>query len=291
MKHKLLTTQQWVQALSDPACALEFDLYGFPMFFEARPGWHANRSSPRQHILYYCRDGSFKARADGRERIIRPGGLVWVQPGEEFDFQLPGRQSVRFARFRLRLVSRTGTPLRLEKPCLVLAKTGLARPWLDQIRLLANSRSRWAMLGRRAAITGFFAAALEGAATAATSSAKQPVVRALDAAQIARLEHFVETDSGATGSRTSSDLAACLGLAPEYFNRLFHATFQRSARAWLIEQRIRAAAQQLVESTRRISEVADAFGYTSLYFFSRQFRKVMGVSPRAYRAGRLIADS
>lgn len=66
-------------------------------------------------------------------------------------------------------------------------------------------------------------------------------------------------------------------------NRLCRATFGISAVRWLIRQRIRSAAQRLAESTLNVSQIAEKYGYTSLYFFSRQFRQVMGCSPVEWR--------
>ena len=78
-------------------------------------------------------------------------------------------------------------------------------------------------------------------------------------------------------------MARKLQLSRDYMNRLCRATFGISAERWLICQRIRSAAQRLAESTLNVSQIAEEYGYTSLYFFSRQFRQVMGCSPVEWR--------
>jgi len=204
--------------------------------------------------------------------------MLWVQPGAGFKFYVDANQTAEFARFRVSITPRgRGNPMRLRQDSLHFVHTGLARSWLDQIRLFANARSVWARQAQRAALAGFFASVLD-----ARSQAKgKPHERALSEGQIARLEHLVELRG--TRKCTPGDLAAHLQLARGYFNRMFRAASGCSARAWLIDRRMHAAAQQLVESDRRVSEIADDFGYTSLFFFSRQFRKVLGVSPRTFR--------
>ncbi len=50
-----------------------------------------------------------------------------------------------------------------------------------------------------------------------------------------------------------------------------------------MRERIRSAAARLADSTLNVSEVATEHGYRDLTLFSRQFRQIMGTSPRAYR--------
>jgi len=47
--------------------------------------------------------------------------------------------------------------------------------------------------------------------------------------------------------------------------------------------RIGKAAQILRREPLRITEVSEAVGFSDSNYFSRQFRHVMGVSPREYR--------
>jgi len=276
-KFCFVTRLEWLKRLGDPGYEPGFDLKQFPMFFDARPGWIAQGKLPEQHIVYFCLGGSFKANLNGNVFTIRTGEMIWVQPGVKFEFFAAPRESAQIARFRLRLARRGEPPVRLREPFVHLVKTGVARAWVDQIRLHAKEGNVWILQARRAALAGFFATALD----AGEQEKREPRQRVLSTGQLAVLEHFVEMRG--TKACAPSDLAGHLQLAPGYFNRLFRATLGKSARAWLIERRIHAAAQQLVESNRRVSEVADEFGYGSLYFFSRQFRKVMGVSPRIFR--------
>lgn len=102
-----------------------------------------------------------------------------------------------------------------------------------------------------------------------------------------QVRSLVEYLSAHIGERPRpSDLAAHLRLSPVYFARLCRATFNISPRRWIMEQRIRHAAQLLLESNQNVSEVAYALGYEDPHFFSRQFKKVMGVGPMAYRKRR-----
>ena len=77
--------------------------------------------------------------------------------------------------------------------------------------------------------------------------------------------------------------ARSLGQEPLRFTRLFQATYGCPPRQWLIRHRIERAAERLVDGNPHIGSVAEQFGYPDLFLFSRQFRRVMGVSPRQWR--------
>jgi AraC-like DNA-binding protein len=48
--------------------------------------------------------------------------------------------------------------------------------------------------------------------------------------------------------------------------------------------KIQRACMLLDRSTLRVKEVGAKVGFSDPYYFSRSFRQVMGISPRAYRA-------
>lgn len=106
--------------------------------------------------------------------------------------------------------------------------------------------------------------------------------RKFSPAQIRILNEWAQGLPAAVHPNTS-EMAREIQLSRDYMNRLCRATFGISAERWLIRQRIRSAAQRLAESTLNVSQIAEEYGYTSLYFFSRQFRQVMGCSPVEWR--------
>lgn len=78
-------------------------------------------------------------------------------------------------------------------------------------------------------------------------------------------------------------LARCLRLSPLYFRRQFKRTFGCPPREWIVRRRVHRAAALLSEGDRPAQEIAASLGYTDTRLFSRQFRQVMGVGPRAFR--------
>jgi AraC-like DNA-binding protein len=99
--------------------------------------------------------------------------------------------------------------------------------------------------------------------------------------QISRLLGHLEQHY--SSAITVEDLARIARMSPSSLFRLFRHHVGRSPVDYLIRLRIGRAAEMLRRETARISEVSEAAGFTDSNYFSRQFHRVMGLSPRAYR--------
>jgi len=79
------------------------------------------------------------------------------------------------------------------------------------------------------------------------------------------------------------DLAGAAHLSTTHFLRLFKETFNLSPIQYLIRLRIAKACALLNDKTLTVSEIAVRVGFDDSNYFSRQFKQVIGVSPRVYR--------
>lgn len=84
---------------------------------------------------------------------------------------------------------------------------------------------------------------------------------------------------------TLGDLTSELGLSATYFCRLFKQRMDQAPIDYFIRLKIQRACQYLDFSDMTVQEVADSLGYSDPYYFSRVFKKIMGVSPLMYRKG------
>jgi AraC family transcriptional regulator len=80
-----------------------------------------------------------------------------------------------------------------------------------------------------------------------------------------------------------SELARLAGISPYHFVRVFRSVTGATPHQWLLRARLRAAAQQLVATRERITDIALEVGFEDLSNFVRSFRAEFGVSPRQYR--------
>lgn len=84
---------------------------------------------------------------------------------------------------------------------------------------------------------------------------------------------------------TLSELTSELGLSATYFCRLFKQRMEQAPIDYFIRLKIQRACQYLDFSDIAVQEVAAAIGYDDPYYFSRVFKRIMGVSPLQYRKG------
>ncbi|MCJ8208407.1 AraC family transcriptional regulator [Mucilaginibacter sp. RS28] len=84
-------------------------------------------------------------------------------------------------------------------------------------------------------------------------------------------------------SLSVSFLAERANLNPEYFSRLFKEFTGSRPLAYINEKRIERAQYLIVTSQTNYSDIAEQTGFESLSHFSRTFKNVTGLSPRAYK--------
>lgn len=85
-----------------------------------------------------------------------------------------------------------------------------------------------------------------------------------------------------------AQLAHMANLSPKYFVYAFKKTFGQSAMDYLTDLRINRAKRYLLESEYRMREIAHKVGYSDEFYFSRKFKKEVGISPSEFVKKRKI---
>jgi AraC-like DNA-binding protein len=83
---------------------------------------------------------------------------------------------------------------------------------------------------------------------------------------------------------TNEGLAQACGLSVRAFERQFRAAYHSSPHDYVRQLRVRMSCSPLVFSRKSLAAVATEFGFSDQSHFTKEFRRVMGETPRAYRA-------
>jgi AraC-like DNA-binding protein len=99
-----------------------------------------------------------------------------------------------------------------------------------------------------------------------------------------RIEHALELlDGDLSKYWTVEHLARAVGLSRPVFARQFVRMLRLSPMRYLVQRRMQAAAELLLDTDASLAEVATRVGYQSEFAFGRAFKRHHGVAPGTYR--------
>jgi len=112
--------------------------------------------------------------------------------------------------------------------------------------------------------------------------------------QVKRVAHFIDDKLGEKIG--VQDFAAVTRLGRSHFARAFRATVGEAPHAYLVRRRIERAQQLILMTDKSLAEIALDCGLTDQPHLTRLFRRVVGMSPGAWRrwhrtSARELADT
>jgi AraC-like DNA-binding protein len=258
---------KWPAVVACPETTLHLDLHGTAGVYVAPIGWHTEQKLGDDHLVYFLSEGSFLARVHDTEFSLHAGSLLWVCPGSEIHFRRDDDRRLVLRRFRMRVALADGRPVVLSTRYLVQSAFPDAETWFDQIVQDLDSSDHWSAEYRRALLVCLLASL----ARRGRQVAEGPQ---LSAAQRLLLESHVDADPAVWPS--IPELARTVALSADYVSRVFRRSYGMTPRAWLVRRRILLARSYLRETTHSVGEIADLLGYRDIFYFSTQFKQVVG---------------
>jgi len=81
-----------------------------------------------------------------------------------------------------------------------------------------------------------------------------------------------------------TELATVAGMSPHYFSELFRKSVGQPPHQYVLRQRIERAKESLRNPKRSVLEAGLAAGFANASHFARAFRRLVGATPRQFRA-------
>lgn len=228
-------------------------------------------------LITYTLSGEGVYRQPGLTLRARPGDIVLLGPGALHDYAVPpgGAWEFLWAHFHPR--PQWLSWWRLPELGRGLYRASLSPPARSRAALVFLTLHADACTGdplrREFALNGLEQVLLLAARERATPRRLDPrVQRALD---------LVSGDLAAP--HTLRTLARTLALSPSRLAHLFKGEVGMPVGEIVLSLRMQQAARLLAFTTRDIGDIAADVGFTSPFYFSRQFTRRYGISPRTYR--------
>lgn len=99
--------------------------------------------------------------------------------------------------------------------------------------------------------------------------------------ELTEFDAFIQENM--TNSLTLEQMAEFVGLSKFHFAKKFQASTGISPVRYFLEKKVQHACQLLDSSQEPVKSIASQLGYDDAYYFSRLFKKIMGMSPKHYR--------
>lgn len=248
-------------------------------FWEARRHFVSRPKGAPDHLWIYCLAGRGKAEVGGKPYALGAGDLIVLParkahryfadpeiPWTIFWFHIAGERATDHA---------AALGLDVAHPVLHAPVTDeLQRSFEDIYRHALDGFTDAGML---AVATGFVR--MVGILRLGARSRNERVRSSED--RLARVVDAIQQDL--LQPWTVAAMAEQAGMSVAHFSNRFKAQTGMSPMAYVIHLRMQRAAALLQWAEAPVAEIAATVGYDDAYYFSRLFRSVFGVSPRAFR--------
>ena len=241
--------------------------------------YYRRREKSEVFSIEFVLDGSMFFAQDGREYRVMPGEVFLVQLDRDNEFTTgPEKHCHRLAcsikGHNLNGILQTTGIYEKDVICLNDAKTfeKLMRECLNSMK---NRRPGF----RKRASALAYQLLLELENSIMRENRPELLVRAIEV-----MENHLSQRLSLTG------LADLLNSSRSSLNRVFQASFEQSPIDYFIQLKMDAAKSMLTNTHMQVQEIANRVGYDNALYFSTEFKKRFGMSPRLFRKNNISEE-
>lgn len=243
------------------------------------------------HIVLYTQSSGSYVKC-GARRQAEPGTLVIVSPGQSHDFVSHRRTSV-YSEVTFSLTTPAAKVLTLAFEKILGIYTGVVGRLPDELHLSKEAAQELLILMIQimdylqspSPMSDFYAQRalaniFDMIVAHCYTEGIQDTALALDN-PILQVKQYI--DQHYAEVITADDLASMSHCSKGHLFRTFKKSFRVSPLAYQQDLRFEAVQRLLRFTSLRCYEIAQRVGYANVYYFHRQFKKRMGITPRQYR--------
>ncbi|QSH42069.1 AraC family transcriptional regulator [Lentisphaerota bacterium ZTH] len=227
-----------------------------------------------QHIFIYCVGGDGWCEVEGKRHIIREENFLIIPANTPHKYGSTEGWSLFWVHFR-----GTSSSMFADALCGGNYGTGCIfsknRDTLELIREMIDDLNRGMTIDscsyNSMKLWHFFANVIYNVQT--ENSDPENIIEKAISLMVDKVEEVL----------TLEEMSEALNLTPPYFCRLFKNKTGHSPVDYFIRLKIQRACNYLNFTNMKIKDICDEIGYSDPYYFSRSFKKIMGVSPAQYR--------
>lgn len=268
-----------------PAAETRFAISGGIGKARCEPGWNWRPPPLPDYDLWYALSGQGEMRINGATYPIRRGSCFLIRPDDcpQAEQDPEDRLRVIFIHFDILhpTEARRVTPALLPERHLAIPEPHTFEPLLERVVELIEYPEEWFReefdLLMKQIFLRLHREELEG------KRRRDPELSTLRKQQrlVGQVTARLRDNPGLR--LTHAELAAEVGLSPEYLNRLFKKLTGLSLKETMTKIRLERARLLLRETSMNVTQVADSLGYANVYLFSKQFKDHFGMPPSKMR--------